>query len=79
MLRQLYTVKEHDITSKIGSGIYGLKELPDQWHGLVHEAIAIKRRKSTRYYISQLDRLTDLVALLRFIHFEANRLYTVPI
>lgn len=74
MLRQFFTLKEHDITSKIGSGVYGIKELPKKWHGLVHEAIAIKRLKPNRYYISQIERLADLVALLKFIHLEANRL-----
>lgn len=74
MLRQLYTLKEHDITSKIRSGIYGLKVLPQKWHGLVHEAMAIKQLKPNRYYITQIERLTDLIALLRFIHLEANLL-----
>jgi hypothetical protein len=76
MLRQFYTLREHDITSKIGSGIYGMKELPVKWHKLIHEAVAIKQHKPDRYYASQQERLTDLAALLRFIHTEANRLYS---
>lgn len=74
MLRQLYTLKEHGITSKVGAGKYGIKELPVKWHKLVHEAVAIKQLKPDRYYESQRERLTDLVALLRFIQSEANRL-----
>ncbi|MFX3634691.1 MAG: nucleotidyltransferase domain-containing protein [Candidatus Pristimantibacillus sp.] len=74
MLRQLYTLQEHGITSKTGAGLYGVTQLPEKWYGLIHEAILINQRKPTRYYFSQLERLTDLVSLLKFIHEEANRL-----
>lgn len=77
MLRQWYTIREHDITSKVGSGFYGMKQLPDKWHGLIHEAITIKQRQPKHHYTSQLDRLADLVALLKFIHGEANRSYNL--
>ncbi|TFE23063.1 nucleotidyltransferase domain-containing protein [Cohnella luojiensis] len=73
MLRQLYTIEERDITSKIGAGEYGLKKLPERWHELIREAIAIKRRKPMPLYSSQATRLKDLVELLRFIHTECNR------
>lgn len=72
MLRQFYTLKEHDITSKIRAGYYGIHHVPGKWHGLIEEAIAIKRLQANRYYQSQTERLTDLIALLRFIHLEAN-------
>lgn len=72
MLRQFYTIREHDVTSKIGAGEYGLKQLPERWHGLIREAIAIKRRENSRVYASQLKRLHDLVELLRLIHTESN-------
>jgi hypothetical protein len=75
MLRQLYTIRELDITSKIRAGVYGMKNLPEQWHRLIHEAIAIKKHQPNRSYTSQIERLTDLVTLLRFIHFEANRIF----
>ncbi|OPH59034.1 hypothetical protein BC351_22160 [Paenibacillus ferrarius] len=73
MLRQWYTLKERDITSKIGAGNYGIQQLPEKWHGLIQEAIAIKRLEPSRYYLSQKERLTDLVALLQYIHLDANR------
>ncbi|RXZ81315.1 DUF4111 domain-containing protein [Paenibacillaceae bacterium] len=72
MLRQLYTIKEHDITSKIGAGEYGLATLPSKWHALIREAIAIKQQASAPVYFSQEARLTDLLELLRFIHTECN-------
>ncbi|MBD2868693.1 aminoglycoside adenylyltransferase domain-containing protein [Paenibacillus arenilitoris] len=73
MLRQWYTVREREVTSKIGAGSYGLARLPERWHGLIREAIAIKRRERTREYESQAKRLHDLVGLLRLIHEESNR------
>ncbi|MFC0396305.1 nucleotidyltransferase domain-containing protein [Paenibacillus mendelii] len=72
MLRQFYTIREHEVTSKIGAGVYGLTQLPERWHGLIREAIAIKRREKSREYASQLKRLNDLVELLRLIHTESN-------
>jgi predicted nucleotidyltransferase len=75
MLRQYYSIREQDVTSKIGAGEYGLTHLPKRWHGLIRESIVIKRREHAREYDSKLRRLHDLVELLRFIHTESNRLY----
>ncbi|MFC3747219.1 aminoglycoside adenylyltransferase domain-containing protein [Paenibacillus sp. GCM10012306] len=75
MLRQLYTLKEHDIKSKVEAGYYGITIIPQRWHELIYEAINIKRLLSQRYYDSNEKRLTDLVALLRYIHLEANRIF----
>ncbi|WP_248926434.1 nucleotidyltransferase domain-containing protein [Paenibacillus hamazuiensis] len=72
MLRQYYSIRECNVTSKIGAGEYGLKVLPERWHGLIREAIAIKRRESGSVYTSQKSRLDDLIKLLRFIHSESN-------
>jgi hypothetical protein len=73
MLRQLYTIRERDVTSKQGAGEYGLLLLPVRFHTLVREALAIRRRKPERLYASQSQRLNELVELLRFIHAECNR------
>jgi len=75
MLRQLYTIREHGITSKLGAGEYGLRIVPAQWRGLIVEAVAIKRREPLRLYESQQQRLRELVELLRYVHAESNRLY----
>lgn len=75
MLRQLYTLKEHRIKSKVEAGYYGMTVIPQQWHGLLHEAINIKRGIPDRYYHSNEQRLADLAALLRYIHLEANRVF----
>ncbi|WP_019909813.1 nucleotidyltransferase domain-containing protein [Paenibacillus sp. HW567] len=75
MLRQLYTIKEHNIKSKVEAGYYGITTVPQHWHRLIYEAINIKRLRPERYYCSNEKRLTDLVALLRYIHLEANRVF----
>jgi hypothetical protein len=75
MLRQLYTLKEHDIKSKVEAGYYGISILPEQWHELIYEAINIKQLLPERYYHSSEKRLSDLIALLRYIWIEANRVY----
>lgn len=73
MLRQLYTIRERGVTSKQGAGEYGLRVMPERWHRIIREAIAVKRREPERHYDSQEERLHDLVALLRYIHTECNR------
>ncbi len=75
MLRQLYTIREHGVTSKIEAGKYGIQVLSDRWHGLINEAITIKQLQPQRFYYSQQQRLSDLVELLRWIHSETNQAY----
>lgn len=75
MLRQLYTLKEHAIKSKVESGYYGKATIPKEWHDLIYEAINIKRLCSDRRYESNEKRLCDLVTLLRYIQREANHVY----
>lgn len=74
MLRQYYTIRERDVTSKTGAGEYGLTLFPQRWHGLIREAVSIKRKKPVREYASQMNRLADLTEFLRLIHTESHRL-----
>ncbi len=71
MLRQLYTLREHEITSKIGAGEYGLQVMPAQWHRLIREAIALKRGETVLSNLSPKARLQELINLLRHIHDES--------
>lgn len=75
MLRQLYTIREHRIKSKVEAGLYGITVIPPHWHALIYEAITIKQLRPGRHYSSGEERLTELVQLLRFIHLEANHTY----
>lgn len=76
MLRQLYTIRERDVVSKVGAGYYGIAAVPERWHGLIREAIAIKKLEPDRFYRSDVLRLEELVALLRYIHRIANETAT---
>jgi hypothetical protein len=69
----LYTIRERDVTSKLGAGEFGLRVMPEHWHPLIREAMAVKRGEPERHYASQRDRLRELVELLRHIHAECNR------
>ncbi|MFC4809298.1 aminoglycoside adenylyltransferase domain-containing protein [Paenibacillus sp. GCM10023250] len=73
MLRQWYTIRTGDVTSKIGAGVYGLAQLPERWHGLVREAMALKRLEPAGRIDSQLKRLEELIGLLKLIQAESNR------
>lgn len=73
MLRQLYTIQEHKVTSKIGAGEYGLKIIPQRWHGLIQEAISIKKGTPIIEYKPQKVRLINLIELFQFIHKECNK------
>lgn len=75
MLRQWFTIRENGVTSKVGAGLYGLERLPEFWHPLIREAIAVKGLLPERHYESQPERLRDLVQLLEWIRSDSNRLY----
>jgi hypothetical protein len=64
VVRQYYSFKEQDITSKIGAGEYALQHLPNKWHNLIQDALDIRRgHKPTRY----ASRFTRAYATIRFV------------
>lgn len=72
VLRQYYTFREQDITSKIGAGEYALKHLPERWHTIVQEALNIRTQTDTVFYSSRLTRAVEAFRFLRFIIRECN-------
>lgn len=68
MLRQYYTLREHDVISKAGAGAYGLLHAPDRWHPLIREAVVLQRREAVPARAPRAERLRELVGLLRWIH-----------
>lgn len=50
VLRQFYTFREGDITSKSGAGEYALKQLPERWHRLIQEALNIRHETPGSLY-----------------------------
>jgi hypothetical protein len=67
VLRQLYSFLEHDITSKIGAGLYGLERLPERWQRIVREALRIRAGEGTSSYRLRLTRAVAAHALLRYV------------
>jgi hypothetical protein len=72
VLRQWYTLKERDITSKIGAGEYALKHLPEKWHRIVQEAINIRRGGRPSLYLFPVLRAIEAWRFLRYIIHECN-------
>ncbi|MBN9392453.1 MAG: DUF4111 domain-containing protein [Chloroflexi bacterium] len=73
-LRQLYTFRENDITSKSGAGRYALKNLPAKWHPLVQEALNLREQPDApSLYTSKVFRAFQAVRFLRYVRKECNR------
>lgn len=78
VLRQYYTFKEHDITSKTGAGEYALTQLPPRWHRLIREAINIREESSTWSYKTKFGRAIDALQFMRYIIRLCNTLSHEP-
>lgn len=66
VLRQFYTFREQDITSKTGAGEYALAPLPKKWHRIIQEALNVRGRRSTRLYRLRLVRAVEAFRFLRY-------------
>lgn len=73
-LRQLYTFRENDITSKSGAGQYALQHLPAKWHPIIKEALNLREKPGPSLYKSKVLRAIQAVRFLRFVRKECNRL-----
>ncbi len=74
VLRQYYTFRENDITSKVGAGEYGLKVLPVEWHGLVQDALDIRQGHNPTRYSSRFTRAYATMRFVRYVIDESNRM-----
>ncbi len=74
VLRQYYTFRENDITSKLGAGEYALKVLPVEWHRLVQDALDIRQGRKPRGYSSRFTRAYAVVRFVRYVVEESNRI-----
>jgi hypothetical protein len=72
VLRQYYTFRERDITSKTGAGAYALKHTPKQWHRIIQEAINIREQKAGSLYRFRILRAIEAVRLLRYVIRTSN-------
>ena len=76
ILRQVYTLKERQVTSKVGAGEYGLDTLPAAYHPIIKEAIRIRKRKGSELYNTNKDRLADTFQLTHYL-FECVQMLSV--
>jgi hypothetical protein len=74
VLRQYYTFRENDITSKTGAGEYALEHLPARWHRIIREAIHIREYTGTSSYRSRLFRATEAWLFLNYVIHAAKSL-----
>jgi hypothetical protein len=65
--RQFYTIHEHKITSKIKAGEYALAHLPEYWHPILREAIALRRSMGPTSYHSTIRRAFDAFHYIRYV------------
>ena len=70
LLRQFYTLKEHDIISKLGAGEYALLHLPNEWHPIIKEAITIRKGEKMNIFTSDKERIDTTIRFSKYvIHF----------
>lgn len=67
LLRQYFTLKEHDIISKLGAGEYALQHVPAEWHKIIQEAINIRKGVKVNLYASNQERINDALAFSTYI------------
>jgi hypothetical protein len=67
LLRQFYTLKEHDIISKLGAGEYGLKHFDKERHDIIQEAINIRTGSSNRIFHTNKERVKAAIGFSRHL------------
>ncbi|MGV3467407.1 MAG: aminoglycoside adenylyltransferase domain-containing protein [Heyndrickxia sp.] len=67
VLRQFYTLKEQDITSKLGAGKYAMNHLPKEWGKIIQEAIRIREKTKITSYQSNEEKVSDAIHFLTFV------------
>jgi hypothetical protein len=67
VLRQFYTFREHDITSKTAAGIYALRHTPRHRHQLIQEALSIRAGTHASSYRFRVVRAIVTRAFVRHV------------
>jgi Domain of unknown function (DUF4111) len=73
ILRLWYAFREGDIVSKTDAGRSALTHLPERWHPIVREAIALRESPDRSSYTSRICRAYDAVRFLRYIIQQCDR------
>ena len=72
VLRQFYTIHERQITSKTKAGEYALGCVPDRWHPIIREAIALREEPKRSYYGSRIRRAREAYGFLQYMIRSCN-------
>lgn len=67
MLRQFYTICEHEITLKITAGEYALTSLPERWHRIIREAVALREDPRRSRYRWRINRMIDALRFHKYM------------
>ena len=67
LLRQYYTLKEHNIISKLGAGDYALQHVPTEWHKIIKEAINIRKGLKENLFTSNQERMDAALSFSTYI------------
>ncbi len=67
ILRQFYTIREHEIVSKIKAGENALACLPERWHRIIREAVALREDPKRSYYRSRINRAVHALRFHEYI------------
>lgn len=73
LLRQFYTLKEHDIISKMGVGEYALLHLPKEWHPIIKDAITIRKGEKENIFPSDKERIDSAIRFSTYIIHYCNQ------
>lgn len=67
ILRQYYTLREHDIISKLGAGEYALEHVPEEWHNIINEATQIRNGTGQTFFESEKKRIDTASSFMEYI------------
>ncbi|MGE7624160.1 aminoglycoside adenylyltransferase domain-containing protein [Viridibacillus sp. NPDC096237] len=67
MLRQFYTLREHEIISKVDADKYAINHMPERCHNIIKEAISIREGSNIRYYNSKKQRINETIQCMDYI------------
>lgn len=72
--RLYYSLKQKDITSKVGAGEYALKDVPQKWHKIIHESMRLRNGHKKSLYNSIFKRRQDTLDYMEFMIEKCNKL-----
>lgn len=72
--RIYYSLREKDITSKVGAGEYALQTVPQKWHKIIEESMRLRKDNKKSFYNSIFERRRDALAYMDYIIQESNKL-----